>query len=237
LVRAKWLQANAVVGLYAANSMGDDIVIWKDEKRQEPLMVWHGLRQQTQKPRAQPNRCLSDFVAPLGHEDHVGVFALTTGIGMERMLGTFEQAHDDYSAIMFKALADRLAEAYAEYLHWQVRTQWWGYAKAEAFSAEQMIAEKYQGIRPAPGYPACPDHGVKTAMFELLACQDIGLSLTSNLAMSPASSVSGFYLSHAQSQYFNVGAIGEDQLLDFARRSGREIERARQDLAANLSSR
>ncbi len=234
LVRGQWLQAQAVVGLYPSNAVGEDIVIWRDEKRDVPLFTWHGLRQQTIKPRGQPNRCLSDFVAPKGYEDHVGLFALTTGLGMEKKLEQFEREHDDFGSIMFKALADRLAEAYAEFLHLQVRRQWWGYARAEELTLEELIAEKYTGIRPAPGYPACPDHTVKTDLLGALRAQDIGLELTSSLAMSPASSVCGFYLANAQAQYFNVGPIGMDQVQAMARRRGMDEQACAQWLSPNL---
>jgi 5-methyltetrahydrofolate--homocysteine methyltransferase len=234
LIRGQWLQAQAVVGLFPANSDGDDIVVWTDEKRTKPLLTWYGVRQQTPKPRGQPNRCLSDFVAPMGHADHVGLFALTTGLAMDRRLAQFEREHDDFGAILFKALADRLAEAYAEYLHFQVRTQWWGYAKEEHLQVQELIAEKYVGIRPAPGYPACPDHSVKSELLAALRAQDIGLELTSSLAMSPASSICGFYLAHPQAQYFNVGPIGMDQVHALAQRRGMDARTCAQWLAPNL---
>jgi 5-methyltetrahydrofolate--homocysteine methyltransferase len=234
LIRGQWLQAQAVVGLFPANSDGDDIVVWTDEKRTKPLLTWYGVRQQTPKPRGQPNRCLSDFVAPMGHADHVGLFALTTGLAMDRRLAQFEREHDDFGAILFKALADRLAEAYAEFLHLQVRTQWWGYAKEEHLQVQELIAEKYVGIRPAPGYPACPDHSVKSELLAALRAQDIGLELTSSLAMSPASSICGFYLAHPQAQYFNVGPIGMDQVHALAQRRGMDARTCAQWLAPNL---
>ena len=235
LVNEQWLQANAVLAFYPANSLGDDVVIWRDEKRNEPLMVWHGLRQQTKKPNARPNRCLSDFVAPMGHDDYVGCFALTTGLGVEKKEAQFLALNDDYQAIMLKALADRLAEAYAEYLHWRVRTDLWAYSPKEHLNVASMIAEQYIGIRPAPGYPACPDHVIKRAMFDNLACADIGITLTSSLAMSPASSICGFYLAHPQAKYFNVGRIGEDQVEDLARRQGVSMAQCSQFLGPNLS--
>jgi 5-methyltetrahydrofolate--homocysteine methyltransferase len=166
--------------------------------------------------------------------DYVGLFAVTTGIGSEKQEKRFVDAHDDYSAILFKALADRLAEAFAECMHHRVRTDLWGYAANEALSNEELIQEKYQGIRPAPGYPACPDHSAKLAMFDVLQCDDIGMGLTSSLAMTPAASVSGFYLAHPEAQYFNVGRVGEDQVQDLAQRQGvaqKELERL---LAPNL---
>jgi 5-methyltetrahydrofolate--homocysteine methyltransferase len=235
LIEGRWLTAHAVVGLYPANAQGDDIVLWRDETRTQPALVWHGLRQQNAKARGNPNRCLSDFVAPMGVNDHVGVFAVTTGIGVDAKEQYFLKDHDDYSAIMLKALADRLAEAMAEYFHRRVRTDLWGYASAEQLNNEELIAERYQGIRPAPGYPACPDHRVKRQMFELLGCSDIDMTLTESLAMSPAASVCGFYIAHPQSRYFNVGKIGDDQVQDLARREGVTEEELRRWLAPQLS--
>jgi 5-methyltetrahydrofolate--homocysteine methyltransferase len=239
IIEGRWLTANAVLGLYPAQRVGDDIVLYADEARQQQVMTWHGLRQQTVKPSRDniqnPNRCLSDYVADQTQAaDYVGLFAVTTGIGSEKQEKRFVDAHDDYSAILFKALADRLAEAFAECMHHRVRTDLWGYAANEALSNEELIQEKYQGIRPAPGYPACPDHSAKLAMFDVLQCDDIGIGLTSSLAMTPAASVSGFYLAHPEAQYFNVGRIGEDQVQDLAQRQGvaqKELERL---LAPNL---
>ncbi|MFZ9233985.1 MAG: vitamin B12 dependent-methionine synthase activation domain-containing protein, partial [Hylemonella sp.] len=182
-----------------------------------------------------PSRCLADFVAPKGvAPDYVGVFAVTAGIGVEKKEKFFLDDHDDYSAIMLKALADRLAEAFAECLHQRVRTDLWGYAPQEQLTTEDLIAEKYQGIRPAPGYPACPDHSVKRELFELLSCEDIGMGLTDSLAMTPAASVCGFYLAHPQSTYLNVGKIGTDQLHDQARRRGLSEDTLQRLLAPNL---
>ncbi len=234
LIEGRWLTAHAVIGLYPANSRGDDIVLWRDESRTEPALVWHGLRQQNLKPRGNPNRCLSDFVGPVGVNDHVGLFAVTAGLGVDAKEQYFLKNHDDYSAIMLKALADRLAEAMAECFHQRVRTDLWGYAAAEELSNEELIKEKYQGIRPAPGYPACPDHRVKRQMFDLLGCTDIGMTLTESLAMSPAASVSGFYIGHPDSRYFNVGKIGEDQLQDLAAREGTSEDELRRWLAPQL---
>ncbi|MGC4396962.1 methionine synthase [Hydrogenophaga sp. T2] len=240
LIDGRWLQANAVIGLYPANSVNsDDIALYADESRERPALVWHGLRQQTEKQEVggvmRPSRCLADFVAPQGvARDYVGVFAVTAGIGVEKKEQQFLADHDDYSAIMFKALADRLAEALAEQMHQRVRTDLWGYAPHEALSNEELIAEKYQGIRPAPGYPACPDHSVKRGLFELLQAGEIGMSLTESLAMAPAASVSGFYLSHPQSTYFNVGKIGDDQLADLAERSRVARNELQRWLAPNL---
>ena len=235
LVQEQWLEANAVLAFYPANAVGDDVVLWRDEHRQDPLMVWHGLRQQTKKPQSRPNRCLSDFVAPMGYDDYVGCFALTTGIGVDAQEAVFLAQNDDYQAIMLKALADRLAEAYAEQLHWRVRTDLWGYSQGEQLSIEDLIAERYVGIRPAPGYPACPDHVIKKALFEQLPCAQAGLTLTSSLAMSPASSVCGFYLAHPEAQYFNVGRIGDDQVEDLANRQGVDIQDCIKFLGPNLS--
>lgn len=232
LIEGRWLTAHAVIGLYPACQVNDDdIVLYADEARTQPLMTWHGLRMQTERPVVdgvrRPNRCLADFVSPLNN-DYVGLFAVTAGIGVEKKEQYFLDDHDDYSAIMLKALADRLAEALAERMHQRVRTELWGYAPDETLSNEELIAERYRGIRPAPGYPACPDHSVKREMFRVLGAQDIGMGLTESLAMTPAASVSGFYLAHPQATYFNVGRIGPDQIEDLARRSGRdraEVER------------
>jgi 5-methyltetrahydrofolate--homocysteine methyltransferase len=183
LIQGRWLQANAVVALYPANSHGDDIELYADEERSKPLLVWHNLRQQTERPIVdgvkRPNRCLADYVAPKssGKKDYVGMFAVTTGHGVDKKVHEFQSAHDDYNAILLKALADRLAEAFAECMHQRVRTDFWGYAAGEQLSNEEMISEKYQGIRPAPGYPACPEHAVKSDMFEVLAADEIGMDL------------------------------------------------------------
>jgi 5-methyltetrahydrofolate--homocysteine methyltransferase len=240
LIDGRWLTANAVLGFYPANTVNDDdIVLYADESRSEPVLTWYGLRQQAEKQEVEghlrPSRCLADFVAPKGQApDYVGLFALTTGIGSEKREKLFTDDHDDYSAILFKAIADRLAEAFAECLHARVRQDLWGYAPQEAFSTEELIAEKYRGIRPAPGYPACPDHSVKRDIFALLQCEDIGMGLTESLAMTPAASVSGFYLSHPASVYFNVGRIADDQLQDQARRRGATTAQLARLLAPNL---
>jgi 5-methyltetrahydrofolate--homocysteine methyltransferase len=239
IIEGRWLTANAVIGLYPANRADcDDIALYADESRQQPVLTWHGLRQQTEKQEVdgvmRPSRCLADFVAPAGTADYVGLFAVTAGIGAEKKEAQFLAAHDDYNAILFKALADRLAEAMAECMHERVRKDLWGYAAGEALSNEEMIKEKYQGIRPAPGYPACPDHSVKRPMFALLQADEIGMGLTESLAMTPAASVSGFYLAHPESTYFNVGKIGEDQVADLAARSGVEADELRRWLGPNL---
>ena len=240
-IEGRWLTANGVIGLYPANTVNDDdIEIYTDESRDEVLMTWHGLRTQTVRPvvdgRMRPNRCLADFIAPKesGVADHIGLFAVTSGIGAEKKDSQFLADLDDYSSIMFKAIADRLAEAFAERMHQRVRTEFWGHAASEQWSVAELIGEKYQGIRPAPGYPACPDHSVKAEMFRVLACADIGMGLTESMAMTPAASVSGFYLAHPEATYFNVGKIGADQLADWARRSALDAEGARRSLAALL---
>ena len=240
LIDGRWLTANAVVGLYPAQRQGDDIVLYTDESRTNVALTWYGLRQQTERPMTEgayrPSRSLSDFVAaPHQATDYVGCFAVTAGIGADAKAQAFEAAQDDYNAIMLKALADRLAEAMAEMMHHRVRTDWWGYAAGEALTNEQLIAEQYQGIRPAPGYPACPDHSVKRALFDLLQAGDIDMGLTDSLAMTPAASVSGFYLAHPEATYFNVGRVGDDQIKDLATRSGVEEATLRTLLGPNIS--
>ncbi|MBE7367659.1 methionine synthase [Ramlibacter sp. HM2] len=240
LIEGRWLTANAVMGFWPANTVNDDdIQLYADEARTQPVLTWYGLRQQTEKQAIdgvmRPSRCLADFVAPKGvADDYVGVFAVTAGLGVDKKEQYFLADHDDYSAIMLKALADRLAEALAEALHERVRKDLWGYASDETLSNEDLIAEKYRGIRPAPGYPACPDHSVKRDMFALLQPQEIGMELTESMAMAPAASVSGFYLAHPDSTYFNVGRIGDDQLQDQARRRGAAVEELQRLLAPNL---
>jgi 5-methyltetrahydrofolate--homocysteine methyltransferase len=240
LIEGRWLTANAVMGFWPANTVGDDDVeLYTDESRSRVAMTWYGLRQQTVKEvvegRQRPSRCLADFIAPKGvAPDYIGMFAVTAGIGAEKKERYFLDDHDDYSAITFKALADRLAEAFAEALHERVRRDLWGYATDEAISLQDEIAEKYQGIRPAPGYPACPDHSVKRDLFELLQAREVGLELTESMAMAPAASVSGFYFSHPESTYFSVGRIGEDQVQDLARRRGADVAQLQRLLAPNL---
>ncbi len=240
IIDGRWLTANAAIGLFPAHRVGDDdIEIYADESCTEVLFTWRGLRMQTERPVIdgvpRPNRCLADFIAPRGAvagPDYIGLFAVTAGIGSEKKEKQFLDDLDDYSAIMLKALADRLAEAFAERLHQRVRTELWAYSENEALSIEEMIKEKYRGIRPAPGYPACPDHTVKGHMFRVLDAADIGMSLTESWAMSPAASVSGFYFAHPDADYFNVGRLGEDQLLDWARRSGRESADVQRELVS-----
>ncbi|HJU22740.1 MAG TPA: methionine synthase [Casimicrobiaceae bacterium] len=236
IIGERWLVANGVVGFWPANAIGDDIALWTDESRETPLLTWRNLRQQNERPAGKPNYCLSDFVAPRasGVRDYAGAFAVTTGGDVEARVAAYKQANDDYSALMLKALADRLAEAFAEWLHREVRTTLWGYAADECLDRDALIREEYRGIRPAPGYPACPDHAVKADVFSALHAFDAGMSITESYAMLPAASVCGFYLAHPQSRYFAVGKIGDDQLADFAVRTGLAIDEARRRLAPNL---
>ena len=240
IVAERWLTANGAVAFYPANAVGDDIEIYADESRRRLLFTWHGLRQQTRKPvvdgKPNPNQCLSDFIAPkeTGIADYIGLFAVTSGIGLQAREAMFQARHDDYGAIMLKAIADRLAEAFAELLHERVRRDLWGYAFGEDLTTQELIREGYRGIRPAPGYPACPEHAVKRAMFEVLGAAEIGMALTENFAMTPPSSVCGFYFSHPQARYFNVGRIGRDQLEDLARRKRERVDDLERWLAANL---
>jgi 5-methyltetrahydrofolate--homocysteine methyltransferase len=234
------LRAAAVVGFWPANADGDDIVAWRDERRAEPVATFRTLRQQIAKTGDRPNVALADFVAPreTGLPDHIGAFAVTAGHGLDGqdgLVAEFEAAHDDYSAILAKALADRLAEAFAERLHERVRRELWGYAPDEALTNDDLIAERYQGIRPAPGYPACPDHTEKQTLFEVLEAEArAGIRLTESFAMWPGASVSGYYLWHPDSQYFGVGRIERDQLEDYAARKGVPLEEAERWLAPNL---
>jgi 5-methyltetrahydrofolate--homocysteine methyltransferase len=231
----KRLTARGVYGFWPSNTIGDDIVVYKDDARKAELVRFHMLRQQEPIADGRPNRSLADFIAPResGAPDYVGAFAVTAGLGCDDLVKEYEAQHDDYNAIIVKAVADRLAEAFAEYLHAQARKDW-GYGKSEQLSNDELIAEKYRGIRPAFGYPACPDHTEKTALFRLLHAPEIGIDLTESFAMMPAASVSGLYFSHPQAKYFNVGRIGRDQLEDYARRKGMTIEDAERWLAPNL---
>jgi 5-methyltetrahydrofolate--homocysteine methyltransferase len=243
IVEGRWLVAHGVIGLYPANTVDDDaIVLYADESRSTELMRWHPLRMQSERPVVdgpngekirRPNRSLADFIAPRteasGRADHIGMFAVTAGLNIEKKEAEFMARHDDYSAIMLKALADRLAEAFAERMHERVRKDFWGYASKEQLDKVQLIKEQYRGIRPAPGYPACPDHTVKRDMFKVLDAHDVHMHLTESLAMMPAASVSGFYMAHPEATYFNVGKIGADQIDDWAQRtmhSRAEAERA-----------
>jgi 5-methyltetrahydrofolate--homocysteine methyltransferase len=238
IVREKWVVANGVMGLFPAAQVNvDDIEIYADARRSEPLMTWRNLRQQNVKPTGRANLCLADFIAPKasGAKDWIGAFAVSAG-GIEKRVAAFEAGHDDYSALLLKSLADRLAEAFAEHLHERVRKEYWGYAPDEALSSADLIAEKYQGIRPAPGYPACPDHLPKGPLFALLdAGHNAGMELTESFAMLPASSVAGFYLSHPDSQYFAVGKLGRDQVESYAARAGLGVAEAERWLAPYLA--
>jgi len=237
LVNEKWLTARARFGLFPANSVEDDIELYTDETRNEVLVTWLSLRQQLKKKDGQPNLALADFIAPKasGLQDYMGAFCVTTGFGTQEKAAQFEKEHDDYNAIMIKALADRLAEAFAEKLHELVRTEIWGYAN-EQFSNEALIEEQYQGIRPAPGYPACPDHLEKNTLWKLLEVEEtIGVKLTESLAMWPAASVSGYYFAHPQARYFGLGKIKEDQLKSYSQRRGIPIEEAQKWLNPNLT--
>ena len=242
-IEGRWMQASGVIALLPANTVGDDTIeVYTDETRSTVALRWSPLRLQTERPVVEgvkrPNRSLADFIAPRieqgGKADYIGLFAVTAGLGIEKKEKQFTDDHDDYSAIMLKALADRLAEAFAERMHQRVRTDFWGYAADEALGTDELIAEKYRGIRPAPGYPACPDHSVKAAMFDVLQATDIGMTLTESMAMTPAASVSGFYLAHPAATYFNVGRIGEDQLQDWADRQAFTADAARRLLAPAL---
>ena len=240
IIDGRWLTANGVVALMPANSVNDDdIEIYSDDSRQHIAFTYYGMRQQTVKPVidgvARPNQCLADFIAPKATPDYIGLFAVTAGLDIEKRIKQFEDAHDDYSSILLKALADRLAEAFAEYLHERVRVDFWGYAANEKLDKVALIKEQYQGIRPAPGYPACPDHTVKPDVFQVLQCDSIGMQLTESFAMTPGAAVSGFYFAHSEAKYFSVDKIGEDQLLDMAKRRGLTKDYLARWLAPNLS--
>ena len=231
IVAGQWLSAKAVFGLYAARGENEDIVLYRDDSRSQEATRWVGLRQQIKQPQGRFNTALADFV---GEHDYAGAFAVTAGLGIETKLSEFEAAHDDYSAIMLKALADRLAEAAAEWLHMKVRTEFWGYAATEKLDNDALIAEQYQGIRPAPGYPACPDHTAKRELFELLDAPAIGMGLTESYAMTPAAAVSGFYIGHPAASYFAIPKIGRDQLENWAARKGMDLKEAERWLAPLL---
>ncbi len=238
IIDEKWLRARAVFGLFPANSVNDDdIEVYTDESRTEVLMTLHQLRQQLQKPPGRPNQCLTDYIAPKesGLADYIGGFAVTAGIGIEEHIARFAAEHDDYSDIILKALADRLAEAYAEYLHEQVRRNYWGYDGDEQLSNTQLISEEYKGIRPAPGYPACPDHTEKTLLWQLIdPLSNAGITITESFAMVPTAAVSGWYISHPDARYFGLGAVNRDQVADYAQRKGMTLAEAERWLAPNL---
>ena len=242
IVSESLLHAHGVYGFWPAASNGEDIIVYADETRSKERCRLHGLRQQWRRKGQETYLSLADFVAPIGakdaegnsREDFIGAFAVTAGVGCQELAASFEADHDDYNSILSKALADRLAEAFAEALHVRVRREW-GFAESEPISKEELIAEKYRGIRPAPGYPAQPDHSEKTTLFELLDAQrQIGVELTESLAMNPAASVCGLYLAHPQAKYFAVDRLGKDQIRDYARRKGAPIEVVERWLAPNL---
>ena len=235
LVNEKLLKAKAVFGLFPANSVVDDIQFSPGEDQRN---TFYTLRQQSRKATGKPNLALADFIAPAesGLQDYVGCFCVTAGFGADELADAYQKDNDDYQSIMIKALADRLAEAFAEYLHRKVRTEHWGYNTTEDLTNEQLIQEAYQGIRPAPGYPACPDHLEKETIWKVLQVEEkIGVKLTESLAMWPAASVSGYYLAHPQARYFGLGKIKEDQLKDYAKRKNINLEEARKWLRPNLS--
>jgi 5-methyltetrahydrofolate--homocysteine methyltransferase len=241
LIDEKWLRANGVLGLFPANQVdGDDIEVYADETRRSVRATLHQLRQQSEGRDGSPRKSLADFVAPksTGLRDYIGAFAVTAGLGATEKIMEFKKANDDYSAIMLEALADRLAEAFAERLHERVRREFWAYAPDESFDNPALIAEKYHGIRPAPGYPACPEHTEKQTIWELLEVEaNTGIQLTDGMAMWPGAAVSGLYFSHPQSRYFVLGRIGRDQVEDYAARKGWSVEEAERWLGPNLGYR
>jgi 5-methyltetrahydrofolate--homocysteine methyltransferase len=236
IVAEKWLTAKAAVGFWPANSQGDDILVYGDKARKFPIATLHTLRQQMPREQGRPNMALADFIAPKGVPDFIGGFAVTSGLGEEDHVKRFEAGHDDYSAILLRALADRLAEAFAERLHERVRKELWAYAPDENLANDQLIAETYRGIRPAPGYPAQPDHTEKGALFKLLDAEArAGITLTESFAMWPGSSVSGLYFSHPDARYFGIGKIERDQVQDYAARKGWSVAEAERWLAPILN--
>jgi 5-methyltetrahydrofolate--homocysteine methyltransferase len=237
IVKEKLLTARGVYGFFPANATGDDVELYRDASRSEVLTRFHFLRQQAQREPGAPCRSLADFVAPreTGLADHIGGFAVTSGIGLAELVQRFKAAHDDYNAIMAEALADRLAEAFAEYLHQRVRREW-GYGKGEALSPAQLIEEKYRGIRPAAGYPACPDHTEKGTLWTLLDVErQTGMLLTESYAMWPGSSVSGLYFAHPEARYFSVGKLDRDQIADYQQRKGMSLPEVERWLGSNLN--
>ncbi len=237
IIGKKMLQANGVFGIWPANADEDDTVLFKDESKTKEIGRFYHLRQQEQKKDEKPNLCLSDFVAPkeTGKTDYCGAFAVTAGIGIEKWIEQYKADHDDYKAIMIEALADRLAEAFAEVLHLKIRKEYWGYAADENLSLEEIIRVKYQGIRPALGYPACPEHQEKENLFKILGAEEIGISLTEHYAMYPTASVSGQYFAHPESRYFDVAKVSRDQVEDYAKRKGVSAETIEKFLPVNLN--
>jgi 5-methyltetrahydrofolate--homocysteine methyltransferase len=237
IIAGNRLSAKGICGIFPANSLPhDDVQVFAGEERNQIIHTLHFLRQQNSKASGQPNLCLSDFIAPSGIPDYIGAFVVTAGHGCQELCHEFEQNHDDYSSIMVKAIADRFAEAAAEWLHEKVRRELWGYAATEQLDNQSLIAEKYIGIRPAPGYPACPDHTEKATLFAMLdASSQIGVMLTESYAMYPAASVSGWYFAHPASRYFTLGRISKDQVTDYAKRKGMSVEQAEKWLAPSLN--
>jgi 5-methyltetrahydrofolate--homocysteine methyltransferase len=238
IIEEKRLSARAVIGFFPCNSVEDDIEVYKTTRHNKPMTILYNLRQQNQKAPGQYNYCLSDYILPKTYKkkDYIGAFATTAGIGIEKWVKMYEVAGDDYNAIMMKALADRLAEAFAEWMHERVRKEFWGYQPNESLDNQSLIEEEYSGIRPAPGYPACPEHTEKKTLFELLdAEKNAGIILTESFAMYPAAAVSGFYFSHPQSKYFGLGQIAKDQVEDYAQRKNMGVEEAERWLAPSLN--
>ena len=238
IIEKQMLEANGVIGFYPANSIGEDVEIYTNESRSKTLATFRFLRNQQQKSNNLPNLSLADFIAPKGSgmNDYLGFFAVTAGIGLEKWPEKFEKDHDDYSSIMLKVLADRLAEAFAELIHKRVRKKFWGYSSDEKIELAGLLKEEYKGIRPAPGYPACPEHSEKRVLFDLLEAEEKpGIKLTENFAMYPAASVSGYYFAHPVSQYFNVGKIGKDQVEDYAKRKEESVAQIEKWLNVNLN--
>jgi 5-methyltetrahydrofolate--homocysteine methyltransferase len=233
----KMVQANGVFGIWPANADGDDIVLYENESSKKEIGRFYHLRQQEEKKPGSPNYCLSDFIAPLesGKTDYFGAFAVTGGIGIEKWMKKFHDDHDDYNAILLESLADRLSEAFAELLHEQVRKEYWGYVPEEKLSLEEMFHVDYQGIRPALGYPACPEHHEKGNLFNMLKAEEIGMTLTEHFMMRPTASVSGEFFVHPESKYFSLEKVGKDQIEDYARRKGVSVETIEQFMPSNLN--
>ncbi|HIF14745.1 MAG TPA: hypothetical protein EYQ86_05260 [Bacteroidetes bacterium] len=240
IIDGDWLRSKGVIGIFPANSNEDDIEIYNDENRSSANVILHQLRQQLKKAEGKSNYCLADFIAPKNSniKDHIGAFAVTTGLGIEQKLAEFEKDNDDYQSILLKALADRLAEAAAEYLHRKIRKDIWGYSSNESLDNDELINEKYIGIRPAPGYPSCPDHTEKLTIFnDLLNVEKhTGITLTESMAMYPASSVCGLYFAHPESRYFGLGLIKKDQVSDYAKRKNKSVDEINKWLSPNLST-
>jgi 5-methyltetrahydrofolate--homocysteine methyltransferase len=237
MIAKNLITARGVYGLFPASAIGDDVELYSDGTRTNQLTRFHFLRQQANKEGSEPCRSLADFIAPkeTGLPDHIGAFAVTSGVGLKALCDSFRAQHDDYNAIMAEAIADRLAEAFAEYLHKRVRDEW-GYGRAENLSPEELIHEKYRGIRPAAGYPACPDHTEKGPLWSLLNVEaNTGMQITESFAMWPGSSVSGLYFAHPESRYFSLGKIGRDQVADYAERKGMSVAEVERWLGPNLN--